>query len=81
MKVINIKKYENRKLYAPKCEAVSKSRYVNLKEVAEFIKSGYKVNVTRNSDKADITNEVLREILTGKEVEISSETIYGIIRG
>ena len=80
MKIINLKKYANRKLYAGKGSGVGKSTYVNLREVADFIKQGYGLKVVRDTDKVDITNEVLREILTTSEVKLSNKTIRELIR-
>ena len=72
---VQIKKYANRKLYIPK------KGYVNLPQVAELIKAGNEIEVTSNETGKDLTNSVLREILTIGNVELSNEAISGIIRG
>lgn len=72
---VQIKKYANRKLYIPK------KGYVNLLQVAELIKAGNEIEVTSKETGKDLTNSVLREILSTGNVELSNEAINGIIRG
>jgi len=57
-KSILIKKYENRRLYD-----VTHSRYVNLDEVAEFVRGGYDVRVVDVSSGEDITRLILTQII------------------
>lgn len=73
METIEIKKYANRKLYIPK------QGYIRLEEVAELIKNGNVVKVSSNRTGKDITNIVLKEVLT--KVELTNETLQGLIRG
>jgi polyhydroxyalkanoate synthesis regulator protein len=81
MRIINLIKYPNRKLYAKTGEVSDKGTYVNLKEVADFVRQGYGFKVTRKTDKADITNEVLRDLLLDDNVSISNDMILGLVRG
>jgi polyhydroxyalkanoate synthesis repressor PhaR len=55
---ILIKKYENRRLYD-----ATNSRYVNLDEVAQFVKLGYDVRVVDAASGEDITRLVLTQII------------------
>ncbi len=57
-KTIVIKKYENRRLY----DTVG-SRYVNLEEVAEMIRSGADVQVVDAATGEDLTRVVLTQII------------------
>jgi polyhydroxyalkanoate synthesis regulator protein len=70
---IQIKKYSNRKLYIPK------KGYVTLEDVAEIIKDGNTVEVTTKDTGKDITNAVLKEVLT--KVSMSTDKLQGLIRG
>jgi polyhydroxyalkanoate synthesis repressor PhaR len=53
-----IKKYENRRLYD-----ATNSRYVNLEDVAQILKSGINVQVVDASTGADITRLILTQII------------------
>ena len=55
---ILIKKYENRRLYD-----ATNSRYVNLDEVAQFVKLGYEVRVIDAASGEDITRLILTQII------------------
>jgi polyhydroxyalkanoate synthesis repressor PhaR len=55
---ILIKKYENRRLYD-----ATNSRYVNLDEVAQFVKLGYEVRVVDAASGDDITRMILTQII------------------
>jgi polyhydroxyalkanoate synthesis repressor PhaR len=57
-KAILIKKYENRRLYD-----TTNSRYINLEEIAEFIKEGRDVKVVDAASGRDITRVVLTQII------------------
>lgn len=57
-KTILIKKYENRRLYD-----ATNSRYVNLDEVAQFVKRGYDVRVVDAASGEDITRVILTQII------------------
>jgi len=63
-KTINIKKYSNRKLYATKGSGIGKAKYVNLAQLAGYIKQGYDIKVTSNETKEDLTEKTLNEVLT-----------------
>lgn len=57
-KTILIKKYENRRLYD-----VTNSRYVNLEEVAQFLRDGHDVRVVDAASDKDITRLILTQII------------------
>ena len=78
MKIINLKKYKNRKIYAPTGEVSEKGVYLNLKEIAGFIKIGDSIKVTDNETGEDITNAVLKEILVRES--IGDSEIYERLR-
>lgn len=80
MKLLKLRKYNNRKLYLPKGEIMKTGAYVSLKQVRDLIKLGHPIRVTRNKDGVDVTNDTLREILTDKDVGITNEDIYSIIK-
>lgn len=61
--MIEITKYANRRLYA-------QGRYVRLSEVQEWIKEGESIRVVHQHTGADMTHEVLLDILK------QSETVY-----
>lgn len=79
MKTINLKKYANRKLYAPKGEILDKGTYVNLTDIEGFIRIGYNFKITSNETKEDVTNEVLKEVAS--RANIRNESLYRLIRG
>lgn len=58
-KSILIRKYENRRLYD-----VTNSRYVNLDEVAQLLRSGHDVRVVDAASGKDITRLILTQIIT-----------------
>lgn len=57
-KTILIKKYENRRLYD-----ATNSRYINLEEVATFVRRGYEVRVIDAASGEDITRVILTQII------------------
>ncbi len=57
-KTVLIKKYENRRLYD-----ATNSRYVNLEDVAQILKSGNDVRVVDVATGADITRLILTQII------------------
>lgn len=57
-KTILIKKYENRRLYD-----ATNSRYVNLDEVAQFVRLGYDVRAVDVATGEDITRVILTQII------------------
>jgi len=82
MKVIKLIKYEkNRKIFAPKGEVAEKGTYVNHREIADFIRQGYGIKVYTHKTGTDVTNDVLRKILVDDNVSLSTESLFGIIRG
>lgn len=77
-RTINLKKYNNRKLYSPKGELTDEARYVTIKDFVGAIKEGHTVKVY-NKGGHDVTNDVLRESL--KELELSTNDMVRLIRG
>jgi polyhydroxyalkanoate synthesis regulator protein len=59
-KTVNLKKYNNRKLYAPKGELSDQGNYVTLLDVVNTIKEGNEVCITTREGE-DVTNSVLKE--------------------
>lgn len=57
-KNILIKKYENRRLYD-----ATNSRYINLEEVADFVRRGYEIRVIDVASGEDITRVILTQII------------------
>ena len=57
-KPVLIKKYENRRLYD-----TTNSRYINLEEVADFVRRGYDVRVADAVSGEDITRVILTQII------------------
>ena len=77
-KTINITRYNNnRKLYAPSGEISDKGTYVNLKDLALEIKKGNAI-IVRDEDNIDITNYVLKQLLS--TVEVSTDSLLKLIR-
>ncbi len=76
-KTVNLKKYTNRKLYAPKGELADYGAYITLGDVANTIKQGNTVNIT-SKEGEDITNTVLKEVV--KELDMSTEKLVQLIR-
>lgn len=78
IKTVNLKKYDNRKLYAPVGELSDQGHYVTLKDVAQVIREGNKVQI---SDKGgnDVTNEVLTQVVAS--MKLSNGTLVKLIRG
>ncbi len=62
--IIQIKKYPNRRLYNTK-----ESEYITLKNVAELIKKGIRVEVTDVTTGEDVTVLVLTQIIMNKAKE------------
>ncbi|MCP4808772.1 MAG: hypothetical protein GY913_16015 [Proteobacteria bacterium] len=56
--MVTIKKYSNRRLYD-----TSKSRYLNLEELAALVRSGETVRVVDAKSGEDLTREVLMEVV------------------
>jgi polyhydroxyalkanoate synthesis regulator protein len=79
MKIIKLIKYPNRKIYAPKGEVGNTARYVNLTEIASFIRQGNTIRVLKHREETDLTNEVLREILLDQKIKLSTEDLHSII--
>lgn len=74
--IIQIKKYENRRLYSS-----SEKRYVTLNEISDWVISGRKVQVVDVTTKNDITSEVLTQILleNGRAQHLPVELLEAII--
>lgn len=80
VKTINLIKYDNRKLYSPTGELLDKGGYITLKDVRETLRNGNKVLIRRKKDGADVTNEVLKEVLANT-MELSTDKLISLIRG
>ncbi len=76
-KTVNLKKYDNRKLYSPVGELSDTGHYITLKDVAETIKQGNNVNIT-SKEGDNVTNLVLKEVV--KELDMSTEDLISLIR-
>ena len=74
-KTVLIKKYENRRLYD-----ATNSRYVNLDEVAQFLKNGYDVRVVDVATGADITRLILTQIIVEDAKTPDSDFPLDILR-
>jgi polyhydroxyalkanoate synthesis repressor PhaR len=70
-----IKKYENRRLYD-----ATNSRYVNLEDVAQILKSGDDVRVVDAATGADITRLILTQIIVEDAKTPDSEFPLEILR-
>lgn len=73
---IYFKKYSNRRIYD-----VTFKRYVTLKDISAKIREGFKVVITDNENKEDITAQVLTQIvlLEGQGV-FSSDLLHQLIK-
>ena len=75
---IVIKKYENRRLYD-----MTNSRYVNLDDVAEMLRSGAEVQVVDAKTNEDITRTVLTQIIVeqtkGQELGLPLELLRQLV--
>lgn len=60
--VVRIKKYPNRRYYD-----ASRSRHITLEEVYELVQSGREVQITDSRSGADLTNQVLLQILLDRD--------------
>ena len=77
---IKLRKYPNRKLYAPKGEITDEGTYVTLEDIAELIKNGNSIEVTNNFTKQDVTNEVLKEVVRLNKIKLTNDTMLDLIR-
>lgn len=73
-----IKKYENRRLYD-----TTNSRYVNLEEVAEMLRSGADIQVVDAKTNEDLTRTVLTQIIVeetkGRELGLPLELLRQLV--
>jgi polyhydroxyalkanoate synthesis repressor PhaR len=73
---IYYKKYSNRRLYD-----VAFKRYVTFKDISAKIREGYKVVITDNDNKEDITVQVLTQIVLQEgQGFFSSELLHQLIK-
>lgn len=74
-----IKRYESRKLYD-----TEESRYVSLEELAEWIREGHEVQVVDNSSGADVTAQMLTQIILDEGRKgtafLPSELLHELVR-
>ncbi len=74
-KTVVIKKYENRRLYD-----TANSRYINLDEVAEMVRSGIDVQVMDAATGEDLTRVVLAQIIVDSAKEPGSAFPLDMLR-
>lgn len=74
-----IKRYESRKLYD-----TEESRYVSLAEIAGFVREGQQVRVVDNASQADVTAQMLTQIILDEgrngRSPISTEFLHDLVR-
>ncbi len=70
---MRLKKYKNRKLYNP-----STKGYASLEDIFRHVKNGGKVAVTDHKTKTDVTDSVLRQVVT--VMPVHSEALVDFIR-
>ena len=74
-----IKRYESRKLYD-----TEESRYVSLGEIAGFVREGQQVRVVDNASQADVTPQMLTQIILEEgrngRSQISTEFLHNLVR-
>ncbi|MFN3696763.1 MAG: polyhydroxyalkanoate synthesis regulator DNA-binding domain-containing protein [Pseudobdellovibrio sp.] len=77
MESIQIKKYENRRLYSS-----SEKRYVTLAEISKWIIDGRQVQVIDVTNDKDITSEILTQILLeqGRAQHLPVDMLMTMIR-
>lgn len=79
MEPITIRKYPNRRLYD-----TSRSRYVNLEEIAAMVREGKTVRVTDAKTGEDLTPAVLTEVIfeeaRGQKGTLPQELLHEMIR-
>lgn len=73
--MIVIKKYENRRLYD-----TSKSRYINLEDVADMIRSGEEIQVIDSRSGDDITHSIFAQIIVESAREEDSPLPTDLLR-
>ena len=74
------KKYPNRRLYD-----LEESKYVTVEDVRKFIQTGESIHVSESKDGADITRQILLQILSEQEAEghepvLTNRVIEQVIR-
>lgn len=79
IKTIYLKKYSNRKLYAPKGELDDQGGYVKMKDVYRLIREGNDVVISDYKTGEEVTARALLESLS--ELDTDKDTILRMIRG
>ena len=64
---VNLVKYNNRKIYNP-----ADSQYVNLAQIQSWVESGTEVAVKDRASGADVTEQVLAEIVRGLSLGVTT---------
>lgn len=77
-KEINLKKYDNRKLYAPSGEISDSGGYVTNTDVIQAIKDGNSVKITHFKTGKDVTIDTLKSSMV--ELDAKLESIVKFIR-
>lgn len=72
--MIKITKHKNNKLYVPDVH-----RYTNLTEIKSLVQSGEKIQVTEDSTGADVTAQILSQVLQ-RTGNVSVDKLAELIR-
>jgi len=77
VETIQIKKYGNRRFYSSK-----EKTYVTLSEIKSWVQKGHRIQVTDAENNADITSEILTQILLeqGRASHLPVEILEQMIR-
>lgn len=70
--MINLVKYNNRKIYSPDVK-----RYVNLDEIVELVQAGQKVTIRTHETNAEVTEDVLKQCLV--HVKLNTNDLVNLI--
>jgi polyhydroxyalkanoate synthesis regulator protein len=76
MQTLNFIKYSNRKIYSKDLK-----RYVTLSELNDVIREGNSITVIDNETSNDITDTILKTIVSFTITNINTNELYNLIRG
>ncbi len=76
-KEIHLKKYSNRKLYAPKGALSDRGEYCTLKDVEKAVQEGHDVTITDKA-KNDVSVEVFKQVIV--EMDVNKIDLERVIR-
>ena len=77
-KEVNLKKYDNRKIYAPSGEISDTGGYVKMTDVIQTIKDGNTVKITHFKTGEDVTVDTLKNCVV--DLEVGVDKIVKFIR-